>query len=315
MSNPLGMPQHERLTRILNIYRAAMRRHIAAQWRDKHGDTWFDDLYEHLPKARRQEIDATRNSLEARRVDGDLTESKDEEREFLLDIPVFMYAVRNRSDLFGKLADMERTEQMKAVYHLRNRWAHPPLRDLRQVEVDDVAARCAEVLALIDPDAAAELHGIGNGLADQTARPEAATLSEIRDNVLHMIDHPPAEVQAIAEIVVALQAEVGGIRDGAQQAQAEMERQRQRDVEENQARLTALEENLDRAVRRRLEIGLAALEAQDQQRREQVADLQRDLHTLIATIGARSQIGIWYHTKERELLDLIARARNNGAGR
>ena len=148
-------PQHERLTRVLNIYRSAMRRHIAAQWRAKYGDEWFEHVYERLPSHQQNEIRATRATLELRRADGEVLISKDEEDEFLIDIPMFLEAVKSRSDLFGEqLINFETTSKIANIYKLRNIWAHPPLRDLRKAEVGGAAEDCATVLDLFDPRAA-----------------------------------------------------------------------------------------------------------------------------------------------------------------
>lgn len=163
-------PQHERLTRVLNIYRSAMRRRIAAQWRGKYGDDWFEHVFERLPSHQQNEIRATRATLELRRADGEVLISKDEEDEFLIDIPMFLEAVKSRSDLFGEqLINFETTSKIANVYKLRNIWAHPPLRDLRKAEVSGAAEDCASVLELFDPAAAEKVREAMRGEAQQSA--------------------------------------------------------------------------------------------------------------------------------------------------
>ncbi len=148
-------PQHERLTRVLNIYRSAMRRHIAAQWRATYGDAWFQELFSYLTEHQQEEIRTTRTTLALRRAGGEVLISKDEEDEFLIDIPMFLEAVKSRRDLFGhELIGWEMTRRIANVYKLRNIWAHPPLRDLRKAEVGGAAEDCATVLDLFDPHAA-----------------------------------------------------------------------------------------------------------------------------------------------------------------
>lgn len=172
-------PQHERLTRVLNIYRRAMRRHIAEQWRGKHADEWFDRLYEQLPKRQQNEIQATRATLDLRRAEGELAISKADEDEFLIDIPMFLEAVKSRSDLFGpRLVDWEMTRKIANVYRLRNTWAHPPVRDLRASEVSGIADDCASILELFDPVAADAVRGVATGDASSSS-----------DSLLERIEH------------------------------------------------------------------------------------------------------------------------------
>lgn len=148
-------PQHERLTRVLNIYRSAMRRHIAAQWRAKHGDAWFDELSSYLTEHQQEEIKNTRANLDRQRSGGERALSQDEENEFLLDISMFLEATKSRSDLFGRaMTETEMTEKLYAVYQIRNKWAHPPLRDLNRAEVNGAADDCASILATFDETAA-----------------------------------------------------------------------------------------------------------------------------------------------------------------
>ena len=166
---PSQFPQHERLTRVLNIYRSAMRRHIAAQWRAKYGDEWFGHVFERLPEHQQNEIQATRVTLELRRADGEIVISQDEEDEFLIDFPMFLEAVKSRSDLFGEeLIGWEITRRIANVYKVRNTWAHPPLRDLRKSEVSGAADDCATVLDLFDPHAA---EAIRDAMSDDAQSP------------------------------------------------------------------------------------------------------------------------------------------------
>ena len=180
-------PQHERLTRVLNIYRRAMRRHIAEQWRGKHADEWFDRLYEQLPKRQQNEIQATRATLDLRRAEGELAISKADEDEFLIDIPMFLEAVKSRSDLFGpRLVDWEMTRKIANVYRLRNTWAHPPVRDLRASEVSGVADDCASILELFDPVAADAVRGVTTGDASLSSS----------DSLLERIEHLQGAIDA-----------------------------------------------------------------------------------------------------------------------
>lgn len=148
-------PQHERLTRALNIYRSAMRRQIASRWREKHGEAWFEELRSYLTEHQQAEIDNTRASLERQRLAGETALSRDEEDEFLLDISMFLEATKSRSDLFGRaMTGAEATDRMYAVYQIRNKWAHPPLRDLNRAEVNGAAEDCASILAMFNEGAA-----------------------------------------------------------------------------------------------------------------------------------------------------------------
>lgn len=183
---PSEFPQHERLTRVLNIYRSAMRRHIAAQWRAKHGDAWFDEVQSYLTEHQQQEIRSTRETLEVQRANGEAALSQEEENEFLLDIATFLEATKSRSDLFGRvLTERETTDKMYAVYQLRNRWAHPPLRDLHKAEVDGAVAYCASILDGFDPAAAEAVRSVAN---DDPHSPHSDLLLERLDQLRDAIE-------------------------------------------------------------------------------------------------------------------------------
>ena len=150
----MEFPQHERLTRVLNIYRSAMRQHIAEGWQERYGDSWLEKLKEALPENNRQELEASEERLLSQRMDGERQLSDEEMRQELLDIPVFLGAVNNRRAIFGELASEDKTRAIHAIYQVRNLWAHPPVKDVSRRLVNQTVNDCAGVLAVFDEEAA-----------------------------------------------------------------------------------------------------------------------------------------------------------------
>ena len=150
----MEFPQHERLTRVLNIYRSAMRQHIAEGWKKRYGDSWLEKLKEALPENNQQELEASERRLLSERMDGGRQLSDDEMRQELLDIPIFLGAVDNRRPIFGELASEDKTRMIWAIYQARNLWAHPPVKDVPRRRVNQTVNDCAGVLAVFDEEAA-----------------------------------------------------------------------------------------------------------------------------------------------------------------
>ncbi len=273
MVAPDEFPQHERLTRVLNIYRRAMRRHIAAQWRAKHSDSWFKELRTCLAEHQQEELERSRKSLELQRTEGAAPLSKEEEYESLLDIPMFLEAVKSRSDLFGKLADRQTTDRIAAVYRLRNKWAHPPLRDLNKAEVMGAAGDCASILGIFDPDSAHAVGEVMGADALTTAQLESLSgrLDQINAGVSHLLDHPSAAVQGMSDAVTGLQQEVQELKQtlGAERrAEAQAQAAAAQNVQKMHDRIAESQQSLKEYIRdsvlaltERAEQGERAIEA------------------------------------------------------
>lgn len=270
-------PQHERLTRVLNIYRRAMRRHIAEQWRGKHTDEWFERLYERLTEHQQNEIRTTRATLELRRAEGELAISKADEDEFLIDIPMFLEAVKSRSDLFGaRLVDWEMTRKIANVYRLRNTWAHPPVRDLRASEVSGVADDCASILELFDPVAADAVRGVTTGDASSSSS----------DSLLERIEHLQDAIDARGLPTEHLREMLGQLLVNTSQTAEQDEGEQE--WAKVAAELRALREEL------------AASQAPPEERA--VDDLAAEIRALRAEVAAsRTWVGDWWARCEREI--------------
>lgn len=278
-------PQHERLTRVLNIYRRAMRRHIAEQWRGKHADEWFDRLYERLTEHQQEEIRSTRETLEWLRVEGEATFSQDEENEFLLDIAMFLEATKSRSDLFGsQLTSREVTDKIYAVYQLRNKWAHPPLRDLHKPEVDGAVSYCASILDIFDPDAADAVRGVTSDGA----------LSSSPDLLLERMEYLQDAIEARSLPSDQLRGMLGQLLESTSQIVEQDEGEQE--WAKAAAELRALREEL------------AAAQAQPEERA--VDDLAVEIRALRGEVAAsRTWVGDWWARCEREIsvwLDRLA---------
>lgn len=278
-------PQHERLTRVLNIYRRAMRRHIAEQWRGKHADEWFDRLYERLTEHQQEEIRSTRETLEWLRVEGEATFSQDEENEFLLDIAMFLEATKSRSDLFGsQLTSREVTDKIYAVYQLRNKWAHPPLRDLHKPEVDGAASYCWSILNIFDSAAAAAVQEVAGD--DAPASPPDLLLERIEElqDAIDARSLPSDQLQGMLGQLLESTSQLVE-QDGSEQEWAKAA-----------AELRALREEL------------AASQAPPAERA--VDDLAVEIRALRAEVAAsRTWVGDWWARCEREIsvwLDRLA---------
>ena len=279
-------PQHERLTRVLNIYRRAMRRHIAERWRGKHADEWFERLYERLTEHQQEEIRSTRETLEWLRVEGEATLSQDAENEFLLDISMFLEAIKSRSDLFGRqLTSRETTDKIYAVYQLRNKWAHPPLRDLHKPEVDGAASYCWSILSIFDSAAAAAVQEVTGD--DAPSSPP--------DLLLERIEELQEAIDARSLPSDQLQGMLGQLLESTSQMVEQDE------SEQEWAKVAA---EL-RALREELAAAQARPEA------ERAADeLAAEIRALRAEIaGSRTWVGDWWARCEREIsawLDRLA---------
>ena len=279
-------PQHERLTRVLNIYRRAMRRHIAEQWRGKHADEWFERLYERLTEHQQEEIRSTRETLEWLRVEGEATLSQDAENEFLLDISMFLEAIKSRSDLFGRqLTSRETTDKIYAVYQLRNKWAHPPLRDLHKPEVDGAVSYCWSILSIFDSAAAAAVQEVTGD--DAPSSPP--------DLLLERIEELQEAIDARSLPSDQLQGMLGQLLESTSQMVEQDE------GEQEWAKVAA---EL-RALREELAAAQARPEA------ERAADeLAAEIRALRAEIaGSRTWVGEWWARCEREIsawLDRLA---------
>lgn len=158
MPSPSEFPQHERLTRALNIYRSTMRRHIAGQWQEGHGDSWLEALKDRLEEHQRDEMDASQKRLENERMSEKLRLSDDEAWQQLVDIPIFLNAVKNNQAMFGELASDDITHHIYAIYDIRNAWAHPPVKDFTERYVDQAIDHCAQILTVFNKDAAAAIY-------------------------------------------------------------------------------------------------------------------------------------------------------------
>lgn len=219
-------PQHERLTRVLNIYRAAMRRRIAEVLEEKYGEDWFDQgLLPNLTNHQREEINTTRERFAADRAEEGLRLSEADERIRLLDIPHFLYAVKDRSNFFGELTDPQATQAMYQIYILRNIWSHPPLRDLPQGDVRRAAHHCVLVLELIDEDAADAVRGILEEHTDDA--PPLAELSERIEDLQTAVSGqlPGEQLRGLLgnhlEATAQLHRELEAYRQQAQQERSE----------------------------------------------------------------------------------------------
>lgn len=271
-------PQHERLTRVLNIYRSAMRRHIAQQWREKHADEWFDKLFPFLTEHQRYEIHNTKETIEWQRAEGEAVLSQEEENEFLLDISMFLEAIKSRSDLFGKqLTSHPATDLIYAVYQLRNKWAHPPLRDMNKAEVDGAVNYCASILDLFDSAAADAVRGVASGDAPS---PSPDPLLERMEYLQDAIDARSLPSDQLREML-------GQLLLNTSQASE------QGDGEQEWAKVAA--------ELRALREELAASQVQpEQQATDDLAAEVRALRTEMA--GSRTHLGDWWARCEREIL-------------
>ena len=278
-------PQHERLTRVLNIYRRAMRRHIAEQWRGKHADEWFDKLWSYLTEHQQQEIHSTRETLASQRAAGEAALSQEEENEFLLDIAMFLEAIKSRSDLFGRqLTLRETTDKIYAMYQLRNKWAHPPLRDLHKPEVDGAVSYCASILDIFDPVAAEAVRGVTVGDA----------LSSSSDLLLERVEQLQDTIDARSLPTEQLQGMLGQLLVNTSQVV---------EPDESEPEWATVSAEL-RALREEL----AAAQARPEERATD--DLAAEVRALRAEIaGSRTWVGEWWARCEREIsawLDRLA---------
>lgn len=276
MHTPTEFPQHERLTRVLNIYRAAMRRHIAEQWSAKYPEDWFEHLFGILESREQEEIRANRTRIQRRMSEGEIALSADEENQLVMDIPMFLNAVKDRQDLFRKLADREITDDIKWLYEIRNQWAHPPLRDLSKSVVDDAIERCANVLAVCDENArnaVLNLSEISNESSPFETLQEQ--LGEVRDevrNLLGPVERQQGTLIGLSDAVISLQTDVNKIKD-----------QLGEDVagdpthENPTEQIPALIANIEPAVSARLQAALDPLSAQISDVRHEISETRSQI--------------------------------------
>lgn len=190
MPSPSEFPQHERLTRALNIYRSTMRRHIAEQWQEVHRDSWLEALKGRLEEHQRDEMDASQKRLESERMSEKLRLSDDEAQQQLVDIPIFLNAVKNNQAMFGELTSDDITRHIYAIYDIRNAWAHPPVKDFTERYVDQALDHCAEILRVFNEDAAAEIYELFDpseeltGSNDSVSHPSRVSILEQRNAII-----------------------------------------------------------------------------------------------------------------------------------
>jgi len=213
MDRPTEFPQHERLTSVLNIYRSAMRQHIAKQWSKKYPEDWFSQLLENLDGKEQDDIKTNRDRIQKQKGEGTLALSDDEENQLVMDILMFLNAIKDRQDLFHKLTDREVTDDIKWLYEIRNRWAHPPLHDLSKSEVDNAVERCANVLQIFDENAK---NAVLN-LFERRAEPSSLKAIQEQINQIFNLLFGPVERQqetlvGLSEAVISLQASVADIK-------------------------------------------------------------------------------------------------------
>ena len=269
MQTPTEFPQHERLTRVLNIYRAAMRRHIMEQWSAKYPDDWFARLFKNLDEREQKEIEANRDRIRSRMGEGKLTLSADEENQRVMDIPVFLNAVKDRQDLFHKLTEPACADDIYHLYQIRNQWAHPPLRDLSKPEVDHAIQRCANVLEVFDEDARDAVLNLFEARGESSSCEAAQEqLSEIR-NLLGPVERQRETLASLYGTMSSLQNDVSDIKGRLNKDMTDDSRR-----EDSTKQLQELIANIEPAVSARLQTILEPLLTQISDIRNEASETQ-----------------------------------------
>ena len=191
--------EYERLTRALAIYRDALRRHIKNVLDDDppgfdpysaERDWYARKVLPHLPGYLQEEVNYSRS----RRQPG----SREWRGESMLDIPQFMFTIRNNPS-FRSLAADELVEPLKQVYEARNLWAHPPHHGFSRAEVDRIIQQCAEVLEVCDRAAAADVTSLLN--VDMKQEEQDDIESTLMEELIRIEDRQlqPEAIQQILE--------------------------------------------------------------------------------------------------------------------
>ncbi len=276
-------PQHERLTRVLNIYRSAMRRHIANQWRAKYAESWFDELYSYFTGHQQEEIRNTRETLDTQRAEGGVARSKEEENEFLVDIAMFLEAVKSRSDLFGELTEPETTNAIYAVYQLRNTWAHPPLRDLSRNDVLKAVDLCERVLRVFDEEAADAVREVGEADLDSPTPSDLAEQIERLHAALEQRGMPTEQLSGVLNQMLELVSDVYRQLEDARAAAAET----------RAANRTALNERFEASENKLMSLvrdGVLTLTEQLQQARSEIEAMRGESKEVIGAVEAAQKV-------------------------
>ena len=217
-----------------------MRKHIAEKWSAKYPGNWFDLMLEFLDERERGEIEANRNRIRSRMSEGEIALSDDEEDQLVMDIPMFLNAVKSRRDLFHKLTDRELTEDIKGLYEIRNLWAHPPLRDLSKPVVDNAIKRCVNVLTVFDENAKDAVFSLSGPTDELSPFDEIQEqLSNIR-NLLGPVERQQETLVSLSESVISLQAAVDEIKDQLNE-DAAVDPENEDLAEQLQTRITSVE--------------------------------------------------------------------------
>ena len=255
-------PQHERLTRILNIYRNAMRRHIAKKWREGYGDSWFEHLKDRLPENNLRELEASERALDFNRMDDGHQRTDEDVWQELLDIPLFLVAVKDEKVMSNELASQENTQAIYDIYQIRNLWAHPPVKDLPRRLVDQAVRNCLDVLAVVDEEAQKAAFSEIDG---SQAQPVGVDGDEIADKIANRLqaseDRRTETVAGLSNAIVSLQARVEGLEQALQEVGEQVRAQ---------------DRAVDAAVRR--------MRSDSEQSRNAVNQLRKETRDLIAEV-------------------------------
>ena len=276
-------PQHERLTRVLNIYRGAMRRHIAETLRERSEQDWFEELMPLLSPHLQSELAATRRTLEERRVAGEISLSKEEEEGILLDVPVFLDAVKNRSNYFGAISDHPLTDCIVQIYRLRNAWAHPPLRDLSRNDVLKAVDLCERVLRVFDEEAADAVREVGEADLDSPTPSDLAEQIERLHAALEQRGMPTEQLSGVLNQMLEL---VSDVYRQLKDARAAAE-------ETRAANRTALNERFEASENKLMGLvrdGVLTLTEQLQQARSEIEATRGESKEVIGAVEAAQKV-------------------------
>ena len=200
---------------------------------------------------------------------GKLSLSDYEEDQLVMDIPMFLNAVKDRRDLFHKLTEPAITKDIYELYQIRNQWAHPPLRDLSKQVVDDAIERCANVLAVFDEDARDAVLNLFEA-RDESSSFEATQeqLNEIR-NLLGPVERQQQTLTSLYETMSSLGTDVSDIKSQLSRDIADDSR-----CEDSTEQLQELIANIEPAVSARLQTILEPLLTQISDIRNEALETQ-----------------------------------------